>query len=394
VSSQSFVFHAPLARRVPDPVFAKSHTITRHIFFVPVGAVPRGLPLDPNARVPNINRRVYQEIEASLLDKDVTPGTFHLKHKGITVVADSVEDKGNNQYEVQLRENQGILDGGHTYELLTKDREEALPRHQFIKFEILTQIPPEWIAEIAGGLNTSVQVQAMSLDNLAGRFEWIKKVLRDEPYFEQIAWKENEGGEFDARDLISLMTCFNIDLFPNEKGAQPVIAYEKKSLALKFFEDNPATYERQQPILKDILVLHDTISCDSGLYWNEAGGKFGNLAFVESRKRGEFKFPFTRKTAKHRLMSGALYPMVAAFRWMVEEDPKNDKVRWRGSFKDVIRRWKGSAQELLKMTVQVSNDSGRNPNAIGKSRSHWANLHARVAMRDLMASADRGGKVR
>ena len=390
MAAQSFTFVTPLARRVPDPVFFKSHSIARHIFFVPVAKVPKGLPLDPNARVPNINRRVYREIEASLLNQETTAGTFHLKHKGITIVAEKVEQKKEDQYVVTLGENQGILDGGHTYQLLTKEREEELPDEQFVKFEVLTNVPHEWIVEIAAGLNTSVQVQAMSLDNLAGKFEWIKELLKDEPYLGQIAWKENEGGEFDARDLISLMTCFNIDLFPNKKDTQPVIAYEKKSLALKFFEENPETYQRMKPILRDILLLHDIINSESRQYWNEAGGKFGNLAFVETRKRGEFTFPFTGRTSKFRLMSGALYPMLAAFRWMVEEDGKGKNVRWRGGFKEVLHRWEGSAQELVRMTFQVSNDLGRNPNAVGKSRSHWANLHARVAMRDLLATADKG----
>ena len=184
------------------------------------------------------------------------------------------------------------------------------------------------------------------------------------------------------------MTCFNVDMFPNKKDTQPVIAYEKKSLALKFFEDNPKTYQRLEPILKDILILHDTVRCDSREYWNEAGGKFGHLAFVEGRKRGEFTFPFTGKTSEYRLMNGALYPMLAAFRWMVNDDGKGKVVRWKGGFKEVLRRWEGSAEELLRMTFQVSNDLGRNPNAIGKSRSHWANLHARVAMRELLSEKE------
>lgn len=390
MATRSFTFFAPLARRAPDPVFFKSHSTTRHIFFVPVRKVPKDLPLDPNARVPNINRRVYQQIEASLLNKDTVPGTFHLKHKGITIVAEKVEQKREDQYVVTLAKGQGILDSGHTYELLTKDREEELPENQFVKFEILTKVEEDWIVEIAAGLNTSVQVQAMSLDHLAGKFEWIKELLKDEPYYKEIAWKENEPGEFDARDLISLMTCFNVDLFPNKKDTQPVIAYEKKSLALKYFEAHPASYRRLEPILKDILVLHDTIRCESRKYWNETGGKFGHLAFVEGRKRGEFTFPFTGKTSEYRLMNGALYPMLAAFRWMVEEQGKGKPVRWKGGLQEVLRRWEGSAEELLRMTFQVSNELGRNPNAIGKSRSHWANLHARVAMRDLMATAQKG----
>src|SRR2546428_6879995 len=157
-----------LPRRIPDPVF--SDKIERHVMFVPVRSVPLELPLDPNARVPNIRRRVYRDIEQSLLDEDTFAGTFHLKHKGITIVAAKVEKKDDHQYVVTLDEGHGILDGGHTYELIVKNRDnDLLPERQFVKFEVVTGVPEEWIVAIAEGLNTSVQVQAASLDYPAGR---------------------------------------------------------------------------------------------------------------------------------------------------------------------------------------------------------------------------------
>ena len=240
---------------------------------------------------------------------------------------------------------------------------------------------------MAGGLNTSVQVQPMSLNRLEGLFDWLKDELKGAPY--SIAWRENEEGVIDARDLVSLLTCFNIFRFPNGQDEQPVIAYEKKSEALSQFENHPDEYKRLRPLVKDILVLHDTIRRESRTALNELGGRFGSLAFVEEKRRGEFVFPFTGRTAKYRLMNGALYPMLASFRWMVDEDPKTGLARWRGGFEKVLERWEGSAPELMRMTAQASAELGRNPNAIGKSRNHWANLHARVAMRDLMTAGTR-----
>jgi hypothetical protein len=229
----------------------------------------------------------------------------------------------------------------------------------------------------------------MSLDNLAGKFAWIKEELEDAPYFKEIAWRENEAGELDGRDIVSLLTCFNVELFPNDGDQHPVMAYEKKSQALKSFEERPGSYERLRPILKDILVLHDTIRHDSRRKWNNSGGQFGKLAFVEQRKRGEFAFPFLGRSSEFRLTTGALYPMLAAFRWLVEDDPKKGTVRWRGGFKQVLKRWESSGEGLLKATAQTSSELGRNPNAIGKSRNHWANMHARVAMRDMMEKESR-----
>ena len=45
----------------------------------PCGQFPRGIPDDPNARRPKISRRIYQDVEKSLLNQHGEPGTFHLK---------------------------------------------------------------------------------------------------------------------------------------------------------------------------------------------------------------------------------------------------------------------------------------------------------------------------
>jgi AIPR protein len=389
MSKSTHRFAAPYSRRVPDPVFHREEGTERHILFVPVRSVPRGLALDPNARIPNLRRRIYRDLEESLFNKNTTPGTFHLKHKGITLIAESVSRAGEGEYDVTFAKGHGIVDGGHTYELIVKHLENPkLPEQQFVKFEILTGIPDEWIVDIAGGLNTSVQVEPFALDNLAGKFRWIQKTLKSQPYYETIAWKENEQGDFDARDIISLLTCFNVELFPNttnEGDANPVVAYEKKSKALELFEENPESYKRLRPIVKDILTLHDTIRLESQDLHNEAGGKYGNLSFVEHKARGVFEFPFIGKQSEYRLMNAALYPMLGAFRWMVEIDHQKGKARWRGGFRSVLALWRSSAQELLRITLQKNTEEGRNPNAIGKSRTHWSNLYSRLALRDLQS---------
>lgn len=390
--NSTFRFAAPYARRLPDPVFHKSHGTERHILFVPVRSVPKGLSLDPNARIPNLRRRIYRDIKASLLDQDTTPGTFHLKHKGITLIAESVARSGDGMFNVTLAKNHGIVDGGHTYQLIVENLSNAnLPEAQFVKFEILTGVPSDWIVEIAGGLNTSVQVQPFALDNLAGKFRWIQTALRRQPYYGAIAWKENESGELDARDIISLLTCFNIELFPNTSNdgdSNPVMAYEKKSKALELFEQNPESYRRLRPILKDILVLHDTIRLEAQDLHNEAGGKYGNLSFVEHKERGKFIFPFIQRESEYRLMNAALYPILGAFRWMVELDPKKGDARWRGGFANVRRLWRSSASELLRITLQKNAEEGRNPNAMGKSRAHWSSLYSRLALRDLQSKVE------
>lgn len=391
MSTTSFRFRPAIARRIPDPNFKQQFQAERHIFVMPVRAMPPGLPLDPNARRPNLNKRIYQDVEESLLGAKGEPGTFHLKNKGITIIAESVKQEGE-EYVVELQNgSHGIVDGGHTYTLIVKNQDEAeLPDNQYVTVEVRTGVPLPWIPEIAGGLNTSVQVQDMSLDHLKGLFEWVKTELVKEPYFPHIAWSENDDGEYDARDIVSLMYVFNIELFPNDSDDQPIAGYEKKSTALAAFEEKGDSFKRMRGILTDILRLHDIIGIEAVKLWNKATphGKAGNLAFVEAKKRGQFEFYFLDKKAPQRLMSGALYPILSAFRWYVVRDKKTLNYRWRDDFDAVVEAWQRDGAELLKQTKQMNDDLGRNPNALGKSRPHWANMHNVVAKRDLMATRD------
>ena len=114
MANRAFSFRAPIARRLPDPIF-KQLGLERHLFVAPVQSLPKDLPLDPNARRPNTNRRVYKRVEDSLLNKGTEPGTFHLKNKGITIIAESVVQKANDEYVVNIGPGHGIVDGGHTY---------------------------------------------------------------------------------------------------------------------------------------------------------------------------------------------------------------------------------------------------------------------------------------
>ncbi len=379
---------------MPDPVFHKELGVERHVFFVAVGDLPEDIPNDPNPRdQQNLRRNVYKKMGESLLNEGgVEAGTFHLKHKGITIVAHRVNKIRDDEYEVFLeRGRHGILDGGHTHALISQLRQkQSLPAEQFVKVEVLTGVPEAWIPEIAGGLNTSVQVQDMSLDDLGGRFDWIKDELANEPYIDDIAWRENHRKPVDARELLAIFECFNIFAFPNDGDRHPVRAYEKNSLVLRDYskaggEDH---YKAMRPILTQILTLRDRIRADAHKHYNKAyKGRGGAFAFVESRKSKPWDFPFIQEQHKQRLTKGALFPMLAAFRWMVEANPTTGKLRWKGGFKRVLRMWQQLAPELVRMTAETSKDQGRSPDAVGKSRSHWKALHTTIALRDLQSAA-------
>src|SRR5207247_9166676 len=115
--------------------------------------------------------------------------------------------------------------------------------------------------------------------------------------------------------------------------------------------------------------------------YNEGGGrKGGRLKFVEGpAKRSKYRFPFINKTGDYRLFRGALFPMLGAFRWMVDQDPGTGVCSWRGGCQAVLDLWRETGKELMETTQVTSEELGRNRNAIRKSQEPWARLHAIIA---------------
>lgn len=381
MTSSNFQLRARVARRISDPNFHKGSALEHHFFMVNVADLPKDLPMEANARRPNTNKLVYREVRRSLLEDVGEPGTFHLKNKGIVIIADEVKPKpqSNDEFTIKLdRTCQGILDGGHTYQIIMEcSAANLLPDDQYVLVQVRTGVPRQWVPDISRGLNTALQVQDMSLDHLKGLFEWIKGILKGEKYFDIIAWSENDEGRYDARDIIAIMYLMNIDLFPGS-SSHPIAGYEKKSEALKAFEQNDAFFRNSRRVLREMLYLHDYIGMSAAELYNKgalsagARGRGRAFKFVKSPAR-PVSFPFVGPTAKGDsvLEDAVLYPILAAFRVFLKKNATSGEFEWIGSFDAVKAAWQQLAYDLMKITHDTSEDVGRSNNAIGKSRTHW-----------------------
>jgi hypothetical protein len=312
-------FRVAEARRVKHPVNPR---IERHYFMVRAREMPQGVSAEANAREPvGTNRQVYRDVRDSLLGLTATPGTFDLMNKGITILAQDVKRIDDDHYDVIIGEGQGIVDGGHTYKIICENQDnEGLPDEQFVEVQVRTGIDDGLITDIAKGLNTGIQVKLHSLANLDGAFEWLKDEMKDEAYYELISWREGDDGEYDVRDLISVLEAFNVFDFPNNSSTHPVQAYEKWSgPAQKFAHDyqehkdtdvKKSKYYRLRPLLKGALVLFDTIRREFREIHNQARGSAGSLKIMEQARKGRnFTFPFAGlPPSNYRLTKGALYP--------------------------------------------------------------------------------------
>lgn len=400
-----FIVHE--ARRISHPFFS---AIEKHWFTVPARLFPAGISTKANARDPiGLNRRVYRDVKDSLVGRTATPGTFDLMNKGVTILADSVRliDKENRIYEVTIDDDLGIVDGAHTAKLIEEANEEdAVPPEQYVEVYIKTGVNSEHVSDIAKGLNTGMQVKPQSIFNIDGVFDWLKKEINGCSYAGLISWKESDSGEYDVRDLIGVIECFNIFDFPNEVPKHPISSYEKWSIPLeKFGQDFNENYKAKGPkhskyyklrrLLNDALYLHDRIRSDFRSLHNEQGGKAGKLKIVEeaSSRKGSFEFPFANlEPQKYRLTKGALYPILAAFRNCVILNKTSGDAEWMWGFKSVLDLWAEVGAELVAETYLATREIGANPDQVGKSRNHWANLHKTVELRVLRQRIKNEGK--
>jgi AIPR protein len=384
-------------RKISHPVFSD---IDKYWLTVAAKDFPSGISTSANARDPEgLNRRVYKDVRSSLDGITATPGSFDLMNKGITILAKSVKliDKEEGLLDIVIdNDGGGIVDGAHTAKIIEEANEDGTtPEEQYVEVYVRTGVSEELVSDIARGLNTGIQVAAQSIYNIAGVFNWLKEEISGEPYEDRISWKESDDQDFDVRDLIAVLEVFNIFDYPNDVNVvkHPISAYEKWSVPLKKFADDyedhkdalkGSRYYRLRNLLKNGLALYDRIRHDFREMHNEDGGRAGKLNIIEqaSAHRGTFDFPFAGlPDSEYRLTKGATFPILAAFRAYVEENPKTGDARWRGGFDRILEVWREVGPNLVEETFQLTREGVRNPDAIGKNRKHWANLYMRLQVR-------------
>ncbi|WP_315812074.1 AIPR family protein [Bradyrhizobium sp. SZCCHNR2028] len=336
-----------------------------------------------NVRDPKLTGAVPNKIRASVSDN---PDLFVFMNRGIVVSVESVQfDNKNGRVTIGLRDPvlHGLLDGGHTYNILLEER-DALESPQYVRIEILEGFKPEDIPQMVDARNTSNQVRDQSLMNLSGEFDRLKKALAKAPYADLIAYKEYEllpNGDqkpIDVRDIIAILTAFERDHFDDK--THPINSYRSKAACLQHFKENTKSYQKIYPLAADILELYDLIQLHlPDLYNKVRGGKFGHLTGVTTYK-GKHKahLDFIDKESKYGVPAGFTYPILGGFRALVEE--KGGRYVW-GKNLDPRQMLQNGLGETLADTIGNFALDARNPSKTGKSPLVWQACYqaARVA---------------
>lgn len=404
MTAKPYDFSVAEARSYSHPVF---DSVTKHTFLVQAKQLPRGLPTGANARDPvGMNRRVYKDVMESLRTNEALPGSFDLMNLGITIIADRVDMIDKKAFRIFIADEDGIVNGAHTARIIEQCQdEESIPDDQFVEVRVVTgldQTPVSLKADIAKGQNTGITVRAESIYDTQGLFDTLRQLVADEPWSDRISWRESDPGEFDVRDLTSALEAMNVVDFPNTSNKHPVHAYEKWSIGVTKYADDyklhrealgDRNYAAIEPLLLDSLELLDRIRHDFRQVFNETVSKAGGrLRIVENAPaaKGKFSFPFANlQPSEWRLTKGAAYPIFAAFRNCVVYDEATHKCHWRGGFDAVLDLWEELAPELVRETFDATKEIGRTPDALGKSRGHWANLHRVVRLQVLSAALEK-----
>lgn len=356
----------------------------KYIFYVKVDDVPLGIPMATNPRNQKLTSSVAKAITESLLSND---GNFYLKNRGIILSASKLEyDPERAEVTVYFDNTlcHGNIDGGHTYRIICEYQGKKL--NQYVQFEVMTGV--EGIIEnLAEARNTSVQVDEKSMAELARKFDPIKEGLEGMPFFDRIAFKQNqvsvdETGKnlkmIDAREVVAIINMFNIEKY--DAQTHPMQAYSSKAKMLELYLQDPEFYRKFVNVMPDIFDLYDQIEMEFADAYNSAGGRYGRKKYSGHKDDSTVgKSKFGMHDLKYKIPDGFMYPVVAAFRSYLQYNEETDKYEWRNGIRpeDI---WNDCKKELKSSIMNFASSIGDNPNAVGKDTNIWDLAYMKVEL--------------
>jgi len=356
----------------------------KYTCYVHVDNVPMDIPMNTNPREQKLTSAVAKKIEDSLLSND---GNFHLKNRGIVISAKKVIYDNKTDIMTMVVDEpyeHGDIDGGHTYKLILEHQNEGI--EQYVSFEIMVGVE-DIIEDLAEARNTSSQVDEKSLAELGKQFEPIKDGIGGMPFFDRIAFKQNQQLEvdgknvkmIDAREIVAIMTMFHAKQYGAEN--HPLHAYSSKSRILDEYLEDPKDFDKFTNIATDIFDLYDLIELDFAEAYNKTGGRYGGKKYsgYKTNKDGVprivGKSKFSLKPMIYKVPDGLIYPLVGAFRSLVGYDKESQKYYWKKNPESVYME---ERESIVSKVIKFTDSIGNNPNATGKDSNVWDILYMTV----------------
>ncbi|HEU0037531.1 MAG TPA: AIPR family protein [Kofleriaceae bacterium] len=400
--------------------------------------LPPNLPLDANARVPNVlKNQTCIEQRDTLLTR---PEDFQIFNGGIVCTATEIESKqdGNQHFvEVMFDQDagQGVVNGGHTYaqllhvvhdnttyadgknlkavllkdarngseeigrialddELLAERVARARDKAQVQIEFVAPVVDSEMLAQIARARNLSQSVDATALQNLAGKFDLMKSVLGaaaapfGAAFRDRVVWKTNQeipedavGGAIPVKLIIQILALMNARQYPPETRVANDV-YSRAGVVVREFGeaegDDEKYYNALTKILPEIIKLYDHIYAtlpEVDPTYPWADGKFDS----EKKKKssGPTLTPFTGRPCVSKVASAFVWPIFSAFRALLAQNDEGD-LKFRV---DPISLFNDMKNEMV-TTVQTAHRHQAHGvvHQVGKDKEVWLRLQGQIEM--------------
>lgn len=389
-----FRFTTQQFRAIPAPA-GKSKV---GLFFTEVASVPPELWewRDVNPREVKRTSSVYGKIERTLRDE---PERFHERNRGITIVAQDIQ-YDEKRKEVVLKvddpKQHGVVDGAHTLDCILETQKDPPDNgwSAYVFIKALTGVEPDQIAEIAGGLNTSEQVDLKSLENLRDHFAQLQAVLGKESYGDLVAYKMNEAKPVDVREVLYYLAVFDCTEY-NEKK-HPVALFGRKEGIVRRFADQAARKKEAGDSFRaliskapEILRLRDmlekrALSMPIGRY------KVGKSTRVRSESHRENHLVFLNENVNGKIPLGWIMPMLAAFRANVEWNKPKGSFSWTVPVDDLLD---ACIDQLVLAIQDVHEQENSRPEYVGRNAIAWRmayNIVSQAILQSQLADVKRG----
>lgn len=376
-------------RKIPNPYLLSQLGDTRPTMYFAICDVkdlPENFSMKTNPREQKMTTSVAKKIKNSLLDTSALD--FYLLNRGLLLSAKEVTFNTYSEEITIVFENMdvhGNVDGGHTYRTILDYRDELEPGQQFVKLEILTGVESIF-QDLAAARNTSVQVQDKSIAELENRFDIIKHAIINEPFYEQVFFKENDKGDIDVTDILAILNMFNLDRYGNNMDSFPTVSYSFKKICIDYYiqthkelgESPSNPYVKMSGIIPDIFKLYDHIETRMNTFYRKknSAGHYGAVKGVIVPHKGQYlQSKFYRNKLDIGSPTGFIYPILGAFRALLKEE--NGAYVWRQNPFAVLEK---VGPEMVETTIERSRSLGNNPQSTGKDTGNWKTLYMTVML--------------
>lgn len=343
-----------------------------------------------NPREQNLNLKPAKEMRKTL--NEDSRDIFHYLNRGISLsVAECRVQNIKDKKEVYLKlsdiDEHGIFDGGHTIKVLfdALNKAEILDEKHVI-LEVFTGVE-DILFDLARARNTSTQVKEKSIANLEGKFDFIKEALKNECFYDNISWTENEEGDISINFIIQVLTTFNHSL-PHKSMRKTYSGAGSCETAYineynKNIRNNQLNnvYYKLTPLYNKIFEFLDHILYNFPVIYNKHGyeserGNFGKLKGI-TYKQDFFPLMFTEnnKRISFKIPNSMYFPIMASMRQLYKEAP-NGMYEW---ILDPIDVFEEISDKLVTKVMGVYFEKQGAVNEVGKTLSLWIDTYEIVS---------------